>query len=319
MTDPGDLACRAAHLWGGGRLVPVAIRENAVFRLETPTGTLALRLHREGYQSHAAIAAELEWTAALAARGFPVPAPVAATDGARLVEIEGRAFSAVAWIDGAPVGRSDLPLPGSARDQADLFFAIGALAGQLHALTDALHLAPALPRPRWDRDGLLGHAPLWGPFWQHPAFDAADRAMIGRARALAQERLSDPALDFGLIHADLLRENLLMTPDGLALIDFDDSGYGFRAYDLGTAMVQNLEEPHLPRIAEALLEGYKAARPGTALGMEDLILFTMLRCLASCGWIMTRAAPGDGRQKTYAARALRLANAFIGNSASLSS
>jgi Ser/Thr protein kinase RdoA (MazF antagonist) len=134
---------------------------------------------------------------------------------------------------------------------------------------------------------------------------------MARVRDLARERLHDRSLDYGLIHADVLRENLLDGPQGLVLIDFDDCGYGFRAYDLGTALVQNLEEPHLPLLAEALLEGYGAARPQAGVALRDLLLFTLLRCLASCGWIMSRAAADDPRQRLYAARALRLGNKLV--------
>ena len=49
--------------------------------------------------------------------------------------------------------------------------------------------------------------------------------------------------DRGLIHADLLGENILDDGAGLRLIDFDDCGWGFRFYDLGTAMLQSLGRP----------------------------------------------------------------------------
>ncbi len=117
--------------------------------------------------------------------------------------------------------------------------------------------------------------------------------------------------DFGLIHADVLRENVVETPDGLALIDFDDGGFGFRLYDLGTALVQNLEEPNLAPIAGALVAGYRRARPAPDLDANTLTLFVLLRCFASAGWIVSRAPRTDPRQGLYAARALRLARYFL--------
>ena len=306
-----DLARRAAPLWGGGEPRPVALSENAVFRLETPHGPVALRLHREGYQSLQGIGAELRWVAELAARGFPVPQPVATRDGQLVAHVAGRALSAVRWMEGRPVGRAAEPLAGGRQDQAELFRRIGALMGGLHGLTDSLALGANLPRPHWDAEGLLGENPLWGRFWKNAALDADARALICLARDLARERLRDRPLDYGLIHADVLRGNLLEGPQGLVLIDFDDCGYGFRGYDLGTALVESLEEPHLPLLAEALLEGYGAARPQAGVELPDLVLFTMLRSLASCGWIMSRAAPDDPRQQLYAARALRLANKLV--------
>ena len=55
-------------------------------------------------------------------------------------------------------------------------------------------------------------------------FSEADREVIQAARFKAREelaRLQAGGADFGLVHADVLRENLLCGPQGMALIDFD--------------------------------------------------------------------------------------------------
>lgn len=307
----------AATEWGATARAPdlVTIRENAVFRAELPGGRpIALRLHRPGYQSRAGIEAELDWTAGLAARGLPVPLPVRTRTGALTWSAGPQIVSAVGWLEGAPIGRAGATLPGDRAAQVALFHRIGRLLAALHAATDAMALSPALPRPRWDREGLLGENPTWGRFWENPAFGPGDRGLIAEARALAAaqlDRIGTGALAFGLIHADVMRENLLAGTDGrLNLIDFDDSGYGYRHYDLGTALVQSLEESNLPGMADALLEGYAGAA-GDAGEPGDLRLFTLLRCLASAGWIATRAAPDDPRQALYAGRVRRLASHLL--------
>ncbi len=45
------------------------------------------------------------------------------------------------------------------------------------------------------------------------------------------------------MHADVLRENVFVAGKTLFLIDFDDSGFGFPLYDLGTVLSQDLYEP----------------------------------------------------------------------------
>ena len=117
--------------------------------------------------------------------------------------------------------------------------------------------------------------------------------------------------DFGLIHADVLRENVLIHEGRLSLIDFDDSGFGFRAYDLATAEVQGLEDPMNAVASLALHEGYRAARRADAPPLGDVTLFVALRTFASCGWIVTRAAPDDPRQRFYADRAVRAARRLM--------
>lgn len=90
MSDPA----RALASWGGhiGAIRPVEVRENMVFEARLATGThVALRLHRPGYQSRAAIEAELLWTAKLAEGGMAVPMPVATLAGEMTTEAGGRA------------------------------------------------------------------------------------------------------------------------------------------------------------------------------------------------------------------------------------
>jgi Ser/Thr protein kinase RdoA (MazF antagonist) len=201
-----------------------------------------------------------------------------------------------------------------------LFDRIGRLIGGIHDASDRIGFARAPDRPHWDIDGLLGDAPLWGCFWQNPALTPPEAEVIKAARASARRWLQDrmhPAGDFGLIHADVLRENVLDGPGGLALIDFDDSGHGFRLYDLGTALVQSLEEPHLPALARALAHGYGAARGSAAPDLQSLTLFTLLRAMASCGWIVTRAGPNDPRQRFYAKRTLSLARHWLAGTSPL--
>lgn len=289
----------------------VKARENIVFDVRFRDGTRgALRLHRPGYQSPAAITAELDWTNALAEAGLPVPRPLATLDGGWLTVAEDRPASLVGWLDGEPMGDAAMALPGSPGQQVRLFHDLGALLARLHTATDALPPGIGAGRSAWDVPGLTGETPLWGRFWDNPVFQGAERAEMIAARAMAGERLAAlraDGADFGLIHADVLRENVLVRGDGLALIDFDDSGWGFRLYDLGTALVQNLEEPGLGQMAAALADGYRAGRPGSRVDGHDLAFFTLMRCLASAGWIAGRAAADDPRQRLYAARALRLA------------
>lgn len=317
-SDPAAaLAQAACAFWGATARPPrlIKARENIVYQIWLPEGQkAALRLHRPGYQSVSAIGAELDWTADLARLGQPVPQPVAGRDGGWTVRVGDRVASVVGWLEGTAIGASERALDGDAPAQAALFGRIGRLIGGIHAATDRIVFARHPDRPRWDINGLLGDAPLWGRFWQNPALSAADVALVGAARLSARERLQAlmaGGCDFGLIHADVLRENVLDRAEGLALIDFDDSGYGFRLYDLGTALVQSLEEPHLPALAHTLAEGYGAARGCTAPDPRSLLLFTMLRAMASCGWIVSRAGDDDPRQGFYAERAVRLSRHWL--------
>lgn len=297
---------QAARHWDAQVVRLIGERENAVYEITLPRGEkAALRLHRAGYQSADAIRSELWWCDQLAAAGLPVPRPLPDQSGEILVTLPGGQFaSAVSWVDGAPIGALGKPLAGSPAEQIDLHLRLGHLVAEIHSATDALTLPDWFTRPRWDREGLTGGAPLWGRFWDHPSLTPSERRGITEARDLLRARLApgQPATaDFGLIHADLLRENIFTNDHSLSVIDFDDSGYGFRGYDLGTAMIQNLAEPCRDDLLTALTEGYAAIRPMT----ESMVaLFTLARVLASLGWAMERLPPDSPIHRSHIARAL---------------
>jgi len=294
------LAQEAAQHWGGQSPRLIRNRENAVFEITLPTGPAALRLHRMGYQSDAAIWSELWWCAALAAEGVAVPAALPNLRGDLLVTLSnGRKASVISWVKGEALGIAgepfDLPLP----VLLDRHRALGRLVAEFHVATAQLTLPEAFTRPRWDIPGLVGEAPFWGRFWEHPEATPDQRATLIRARTFLRERLTDHALIAAIvpIHADVLRENVLVNDHSLSLIDFDDSGWGFALYDLGTVLSQNLYEPAYPEIRDALMEGY-----GTS-DRAMVEIFTLARTCASVGWTMPRLAPGDPVHPRHLARA----------------
>lgn len=298
MTEAGE----AARHWGATITAELRNRENAVYALRLPDGSrAALRLHRLGYQSEPAIRSELWWCGALAARGLPVPAPLPAQTGEMLPALSsGRRASVVTWIDGAPFGEAGVPLAGPVAAQAARHRALGRLLAQVHEATDAMTLPAGFSRPAWDIDGLVGEAPFWGRFWEHPLLSPEDAATLAQARAFLRERLQDHAAPPGLIHADVLRENILVRDGGLALIDFDDSGFGFRLYDLGTVLSQDLYEPARPALQEALIDGYASLREIDAAMVP---VFTLARVLASVGWAAPRMPLDHPVHRSHIARA----------------
>lgn len=319
MTDAQAQAVAAEALahWGGARQAPrlIANRENAVFRVTLADGArVALRLHRAGYQTHAAVRSELRWMRLLADAGFRCCVPVATKAGALTVQVGGRVVSMLGWLDGAPLGASGVTPASDKAQQVALFARLGAMIAQLHAFTDALMLPDGFVRPCWDENGLIGETPLWGRFWDSPALVPPERDLLARARDTARGELAAfrrEGADFGLIHADILRENVLADQSGLALIDFDDCGFGFRMYDLGVALTQNIGEPHAAALSAALISGYRGERTLPDHAVRRLDMFIMLRTFASCGWIMTRAARDHEEQRRFAQRAVDCARAFL--------
>jgi len=319
MTDDEALALatEASRHWGGcDAPVLISHRENIVFAVILPrAGKGVLRLHRRGYQSEDAIRSELWSMEALADAGLTVPRPQRTNDDELLARLDdGRVASVLGWMAGAPLGTGGTPLDGDPQEHMRRYASVGRAVARLHIAADRLTRPAWFRRPHWDIDGLLGPAPFWGRFWDHPAASEDEALLLSEARRFAREKLSDYAAqgaDRGLIHADLLRENILFDGHHAHLIDFDDCGFGFRLYDLGTALAQNLEEPALDRIATGLVEGYETERSLTDADRAMLPVFVMLRTLASVGWTMPRLTARDPRVRLYLNRAVRTAHAVL--------
>ena len=309
MTDA--LATEAAALWGipASAIRLAARRENVVYRADTPDGLMALRLHRPGYRSQAELRSELEWMAQLAKGGLRVPHPAASINGHLVEMLDDMPVSLLSWMPGTPAGaggRLDVPNPVAfARD-------LGRIMAQLHNLSDNWTPPEDFRRPHWNLEGLLGDRILWGPFWENPDLTPDQRDLLLNVRARARIRLAglERDLDYGLIHADILTENVLVDGAEIALIDFDDGGYGFREFELATFLMRFLDTPDYPAIKAALLEGYTHRR---AISPSVLDFFILLRALTYPGWIIPRRDEPGGRERSLRAvrTAVSLAEAFM--------
>lgn len=299
----------------------IKYRENAVFRVALENGAgAALRLHRAGYHSQNALASELAWMADLRQRGVSVPQPIPSSDGALLVRLEDGSAEPqyadlIGWVGGAPLGASGRPLQRPRAELAATFDTIGREMARLHDAADRFAMPADFVRPRWDSDGLLGDMPFWGRFWDCAGLDHGDRDFLAGLRNRLQGELVsiEGSLDHGLIHADLVRENILVDGEHVTFIDFDDCGFGFRLFDLATALLRNRSEPDYPLIRQSLLDGYLSIRPGLQAELKHLPLFLLLRALTYIGWAGARPELPDSatRLNRYVADVRQLAAKYM--------
>ncbi len=275
-------------------------RENTVYKVETTTGPAALRVHRFGYHDKIDIESELLWMAHLAHNNLQVPSPFANEAGSFLTEvsIESRTHivDLLSWLDGEALGRSNAALTQTKNELENIFFNLGVGMAKLHAISDAWALPQNFNRHAWDRDGFLGETPFWGRFWDASGLSVDDQTLLQAARGKASRELDlfkAAGGDYGLIHADFVRQNILVTGTQTHFIDFDDSGFGFRMYDFATALVKNRDEPHYETMKMSLFAGYRGVRDLSALNENALDFFLTLRGFAYLGWIdERRAEPG---------------------------
>jgi Ser/Thr protein kinase RdoA (MazF antagonist) len=268
------------------------ISENATFQVDDPdTGRRSvLRVHRPGYHTPVAIRSELAWVQALRAAGaVSTPAVLPADDGSLVAagthpDGERRLVVRFAWADGVE--------PAGDRLVED-FLALGAIAARLHAHARTWRRPPGFTRFRWDYETMVGRHGHWGRWQDGPGVGPAERAVLGRLDDVLRERLTafgDGPDRFGLVHADMRLANLLVDPVGagdgeVQVIDFDDCGFGWFLYDLGSSLSFIEHDPQVPALIDAWVTGYRRVAPLSAREEAELATFVLLRRLLLVAWI----------------------------------
>ncbi|BAN48947.1 phosphotransferase enzyme family protein [Metapseudomonas resinovorans] len=318
------LALAALRQWDGDfvGLDLIKYRENAVFcATRSDGGRCALRVHRDGYHSEEALRSELQWMEALAADGIRVPQIIRTRDGEHLTRVhsdeldEARYVDMLGWLGGASIGSAEHGLEVET-DVAGLFFDTGAVAARIHQSSARWEQPNAFSRHAWDEEGLVGQRPFWGPYWELDLLDDAQRDLLQATRQAARvdlRRYGRSLDNFGMIHADLVPENLLLDDAQLHLIDFDDAGFGWHMFELATALYFCLDDPRYTEIQAALLAGYHSVKPLGADDRATLPLFLALRGLTYLGWIHTRRESRTAEElgPLLVERACRLARAYL--------
>jgi Ser/Thr protein kinase RdoA (MazF antagonist) len=281
----------------------VAHSENVTFRV-TARGSetdYVLRLHRPGYNSIEELNSERIWAAALKDAGISVQDSLLTRQGQHfvLVDIPGtteqRYAGMMSWLEGK-LSSDYLDTKPDRADRQRMFHRIGEIAAAIHNQSTAWAEPPGFERRRLDLEGLLGERPHWGRFWEHADLSGAERAALLRKRQDVRNTLqaySETADNFSLIHADLDPANIIQHGDDLALIDFDDSAYGWHMYDVASVLIEYRSKPDFDALTAALLDGYREHRSLQKRDIEMLPAFLLIRGMAIVGWYHQRPEHAD--------------------------
>jgi Ser/Thr protein kinase RdoA (MazF antagonist) len=309
----------SAHRIGpDATLTLLNISENATYAVDDPaTGVRSvLRVHRPGYHSLPAIESELAWIEALRTGGVVrTPAVLPTADAARVVvgrHPDGEARHAVrfAWAPGQE--------PSGAR-LVDDFEELGGVTARLHAHARVWTRPAGFLRFRWDYDTSIGSHGHWGRWQDGMSVGPAERELLGRLDAALRRRLAvfgDGPDRFGLVHADMRLANLLVDPAAAGqvhVIDFDDCGFGWFMYDLGSSLSFIEHDPQVPELIEAWVAGYRRVAPLTAEEIAVLPSFVMLRRLLLVAWIGSHSDTDLARAMgaEFTATSCELAEAYL--------
>ena len=291
------------------------ISENATFHLQDPDGgrRLVVRVYRDGYHNAAEIRSELAWIEALrAADVVSTHSPVAGRDGVLLRTLSDgetrRRAVAFDYVQGREPDASD--------DLVGWFGHLGRITGLMHRHSQAWERPPSFTRKTWDFDATLGRTAHWGPWQRAVGLGGAGRGQLRRAVDLIERRLaafgSGPDR-FGLIHADLRLANLLVHRDTLTVIDFDDCGFGWFAYDFAAAVSFMEHEPIVPALMDSWIEGYRKVAPLQPAMAAELPVFVMLRRILLLAWIASHPEAPTAQElgAAYTEGTLAMAENFL--------
>jgi Ser/Thr protein kinase RdoA (MazF antagonist) len=269
-----------------GRVRLINHSENQTFLIEGPQQrAFTLRVHRPGYQSHVSIESELAWLMALRRdTALAVPEPIPGRDGQLLQRFDSPRGERMAvlfrFIDG------EEPRPDS--NLGDLFVTLGNYAATMHEHVAHWQRPPGFHRQVWQAATILDADGPWGDWRIAPGVNDANRPILDRLDSALWLRLADygtGADRYGLIHADMRLGNLLVDGDKVTLIDFDDCGFCWFAYDFAAAISFHETNPAIPALRAAWLEGYQAVRQLSREDITAIDSMIMLRRMALLAWI----------------------------------
>lgn len=190
------------------------------------------------------LAAFLRVARHLDAIGVPAPAVIAVEEAENLALVEDLGAASMAELLDAGADPTPLYLD-AARSMA------------------LLHGAPPPEGlPAWDAEAQSRTAAATFLEWWWPAVFGAPPSDSVRAGldAAIREMLAPFAGD-GIVHRDFFPANLIPTPRGMALIDFQDAAVGHSLYDL-VSLVEDARRDVPPELREAVIREYLAQRPG---------------------------------------------------------
>lgn len=271
----------------GARPVLINYSENHTFRLDAVDGSrFTLRIHRPDYQSLGNIESELAWLDAISRdTDLPIARPVFGIDGKLLQHLhlsngEHRLAVLFHFIEGSePTPKGDL---------VGLFGTLGNYAARLHRHVTEWHPPRGFQRQAWNASTILDSDGLWGNWRIAPGVDTTVTIILQRLDTALRTRLAAYGTGpdrYGLIHADMRLGNLLVDGEHVSLIDFDDCGFCWFAYDFAAAISFHETRSDIPQLKAAWIDAYQKVRPFSREDTDAIDSMVMLRRMALLAWI----------------------------------
>jgi len=171
---------------------------------------------------------------------------------------------------------------------ATQFERLGNICARMHGHARTWRRPPSFVRFSWDFDACVGPGGRWGRWQDGIGVGQAELEVLGRAASVMRARLRRYGTGpdrFGLIHADMRLANLLVHGHDIQVIDFDDCGFGWFMFDIGSALSFIEHDPQVPELCDAWLAGYRGVRSLALADADEIPTFILLRRLQLVAWV----------------------------------
>ncbi len=245
---------------------------NALFRVDTPDGPLALRVELLQEHSDQNMLTELGWLEALDGH-VAAPVPLRTRSGELFTRAEApgvpdrRRCALFTWVPGRALAD---------RITSELFEPYGRMSAQLH-VHGAGHLTDTRPTP-WDRVFYFSEAVdpvVFGRPENAVRLPAGGVEVVERAIEIVQPRL-EAVGDRQLVHGDLHFWNVHVSRKRLWALDFADVMWASRAQDIAISFYYFADRPDFDDLASAFRRGYEEVAPWPT-DDEELAVFMAAR------------------------------------------
>ena len=293
FQNVGNIAVRKFPLFGQASIQLLNYSENATYLVtnETNKEKYILRVCRPNYHTKEEIGNELFFMQSIAKDSkITVPKPIKGEKDEYIQEVEWNDFTyyctAFTFLEG------ELPNEDNENELVEQFEGLGEVTALLHEHSiKNWNTFNELKRLTWDFDTVIGRNPKWAR-WQDGLGMTPERLeLLQQVCDKIEARLKKFGKSndrFGLIHGDLRLANLLVDSDQLKVIDFDDCGFGWYLFDLGTALSFIEHKPYVPKLVESWVKGYEKVRTLSKEEKDEIPTFILMRRLQLISWVGSR-------------------------------
>lgn len=252
---------------------------NALYRVDTPDGVLAIRVGMLQIHSDADVDVELGWLDAIAGEGVVnVPAPVRTTDGRLYVHASAdgvpgaRRCAVFGWVPGVQLAD---------RMRPDHFERYGRMSALLHR-HGARYESPTRPMA-WDR---VFYFPdefdpvVWDRPDAAPAFPDGGLDVMRRSIEIVEAHMASiPDGERQIVHGDLHIGNVHVRHDEVWALDFEDVMWATPAQDLAISLYYLDGRPDRDELVAAFRRGYERVASWPADDVELDVFMAARRIL----------------------------------------